>query len=72
MQLLLPSAKSAVLVVGEPSLWERFKKYHGALYVLGLIVVLMGGLDLISRMPAAAPGDTTLQTAFAPAVLLVK
>ena len=72
MQLLLPSAKSAVLIIGEPSLWERFKKYHGVLFAFGIIVVLTGGLDLLSRIPASGPSDTTLQTAFAPAVLLIK
>ena len=66
MQLLLPSAKSAVLVIGEPS-W--FEKLQETLFVFGVLVVLLGGLDLLGRAPAPTMSDETLRQAFAPAVL---
>lgn len=66
MQLLLPSAKSGVMVeIPEPAL-HKWHKAKIALAVLGILVVLGGTLDLISRMPAPAVGDDTLRRAFAP------
>ena len=66
-QLMLPSAHSAVLLTGKP---ERFKKLVPALFVFGLLMTLMGGLDIVSRIPA--PSDASaLRTAFAPAVTLI-
>jgi hypothetical protein len=66
--LMLPSAHSAVLVVGKP---ERFERLVPALFVFGVLMTLMGGLDLLSRIPASA--DTgALETAFAPAVTLIR
>jgi hypothetical protein len=69
MQLLLPSAKSAILVIDEP---KPFSKFKGVLFVLGVLVVLAGGLDLLSRIPAASFGDDVLFQAFAPAIMLTR
>ena len=67
MQLLLPSAKSAILVIDEP---RRFAVFERALFVFGILVVLFGGLDLLSRIPAPALGEDTIRQAFAPAAML--
>jgi hypothetical protein len=68
MQLLLPSAKTAVLVTDEkPLLKEHLNR---VLLILGLLVIIMGGLDLLSRVPAPAGGDALLRAAFAPAATL--
>ena len=69
MQLLLPSAKSAVLIIGKPSWFEKFEKLQGALFVFGVLVVLLGGLDLMGRVETPTLGDDTLRQAFAPAIL---
>ena len=67
MQLLLPSARSGVLV-GKKS--SRFKHIEHTLIVFGILVVLLGGLDLLSKLPSL-PGDhSLLTTAFAPAATL--
>ncbi len=67
MQLMLPSAHSAVLVTGKP---DRLKKYRHALFVFGLLVALMGGLDLLTRVPSISISNDTLKTAFEPAAML--
>lgn len=66
-QLLLPSAHTAVLVTSKSS---RFERAMMPLFVLGLLVVLLGGLDLMSRTPSLAGDSQTLKTAFAPAATL--
>lgn len=71
MQLLLPSAKHGVMIeIPQRQEWRYKKEAEMALIALGLIVVVWGSLDLLSRLPEAAPGDTTLRNAFAPAVML--
>jgi hypothetical protein len=67
MQLLLTSAKLAVLVEGHE---RRNKLIAGALFAFGVLAVLIGGLDLVSRITTAEVSDELLQRAFAPAVLL--
>jgi hypothetical protein len=66
-QLLLPSAHTAVLVTHKPS---RFERALMPLFVLGLLIVLLGGLDLMSRAPLLDADSQTLKTAFAPAAVL--
>ena len=67
MQLLLPSAKSGVLVeIGEPAP-SNFKI---ALIVFGILMVLWGFLDVASRIPAPAGAGEALERAFMPAVML--
>ena len=70
--LLLPSAHSAVLVTGKAGLVDYFTKAMPALFVAGLLVSLLGGLDLISRASLPSVPDSVLQTAFAPAVTLIR
>ncbi|HEV8677328.1 MAG TPA: hypothetical protein VN701_00630 [Candidatus Paceibacterota bacterium] len=64
---MLPSAHSAVLITDKPG---RFRKFRHAFFVFGLLVALMGGLDLLSRLPSASLGSDALQTAFEPAAML--
>lgn len=65
-QLMLPSAHSAVLFAKQ----SRFEQLKPALFVLGILVVLLGGLDLARRAPGANLSDQALKTAFAPAILI--
>ncbi len=51
-------------------MFERFDKFRGVLIVFGVLVVLLGGLDLLSRIPAPATSDDILERAFAPAAVL--
>ncbi len=66
-QLLLPSAKLAVLVSGDE---RRNKLITRALFAFGVLAVVIGGLDLVSRVATMQVSDEVLQRAFAPAVLL--
>jgi hypothetical protein len=66
-QLLLPSAKLAVLVEDHE---RRNRLITRVLFAFGVLAVIVGGLDLVSRITTAEVSDDMLQRAFAPAVLL--
>jgi LPXTG-site transpeptidase (sortase) family protein len=64
--LLLPSAKTAVLVVGkEPARW--FRKLA---VMLGVCAVIIGGADAAARISKDVFGEQASFMAFAPAALL--
>lgn len=67
MQLLLPSAKLAVLTNEKHEFREKLLK---VLFVFGVLTVLLGGLDLVGRVPHLSFSDQALREAFEPAVLL--
>lgn len=67
MKLMLPSDHNAFLTVGTPS---HFSKYKPILFVFGVLIVLLGALDLSRRIPDLGISDETLRTAFAPGVTL--
>ena len=69
MQLLLPSAKSGVMVEVPHHVHHVWTRGKIALAVVGILLVLWGTLDLLSRLPEAQPGDSTLRQAFGPAIL---
>ena len=69
MQLLLPAAKSGVMVEIPHHVHHAWSKGKIALAVFGILLVLWGTLDLISRVPEPAWGSDALRRAFAPAVL---
>ena len=72
-QLLLPSAHMAVLVTGEESFLDKLKeKAKIPLLVLGVLVIVMGGFDLLRHLPSEPSNSDALHTAFAPAATLVK
>ena len=68
-QLLLPSAHTAVLVTEKTN---RFEQAKMPLFVLGLLIVLLGGLDLARHASSLSLSNEALKTAFAPAVVLTR
>jgi LPXTG-site transpeptidase (sortase) family protein len=68
-KLLLPSAKSGVLI--DIPQKNRSPWWHKAAFVLGLIVVLVGSADAVSRVAERFFGEGAAFTAFAPAALLL-
>ncbi len=69
MQLLLPAAKSGVMVEIPHHVHHAWGRGKIVLAVFGILLVLWGTLDLISRVPEPAWGSEVLYRAFAPAVL---
>lgn len=69
-RLLLPSAKSGVLLEKPPRLFSPW--WRKAVLVAGLIAVLIGAADVVTRFANNMFGEGAGFAAFAPAILLVE